>query len=66
MKKAILASGDTDIDLFSDSGDDDEGEGVSWEGEGEIAVAEVDLEYVENLRRESPLARRTDVYAELA
>ena len=47
-------------------GDDGDGEGVSWEGEGEIAVAEVDLEYVENLRRESPLARRTDVYAELA
>ncbi|KNG45272.1 carbon-nitrogen hydrolase [Stemphylium lycopersici] len=44
----------------------DGGEGASWEGEGEIAVAEIDLEYVDKVRRESGLTRRTDVYAELA
>jgi predicted amidohydrolase len=33
--------------------------------EGEIAVAEIDTEYVEKIRREIPLTRRSDVYAEL-
>jgi predicted amidohydrolase len=31
----------------------------------EIATATVDLSYVEKIRREVPLRRRTDVYAEL-
>lgn len=32
---------------------------------GEIAVAEVDMEYLEKVRREVPLLRRTDVYPEI-
>jgi predicted amidohydrolase len=32
---------------------------------GEIATAEIDLQYVEKVRREVPLLRRTDVYAEI-
>ncbi|CAE7012521.1 CN-hydrolase multi-domain protein [Pyrenophora teres f. teres] len=43
-------------------GDEEDG---TWKGEGEIAVAEIDLEYVERIRREVPLMRRTDVYAEV-
>jgi predicted amidohydrolase len=43
----------------------DEGDGSHWEDEGEIAVAEIDLEYVEKIRREVPLIRRTDVYADI-
>lgn len=31
---------------------------------GEIAMAEIDLEHLEKVRREVPLLRRTDVYAE--
>lgn len=41
---------------------DEKGRGLD---EGEIAVAEIDVEYVEKIRKEIPLARRTDVYAEL-
>ena len=33
--------------------------------EAEIAVAEIDLEYLEKVRREVPLIRRTDVYSRL-
>ncbi|KAF2691032.1 carbon-nitrogen hydrolase, partial [Lentithecium fluviatile CBS 122367] len=32
---------------------------------GEVAVAEVDLEYLDKVRREVPLLRRTDVYPEI-
>jgi len=32
---------------------------------GEIATAEIDLEYLEKVRREVPLLRRTDVYPEI-
>ncbi|KAF2264522.1 carbon-nitrogen hydrolase [Lojkania enalia] len=39
--------------------EDDKGRGLDV---GEIAVAEVDLEYLEKVRREVPLLRRTDVY----
>ncbi|KAF1364857.1 carbon-nitrogen hydrolase [Lizonia empirigonia] len=41
---------------------DEKGRGLD---EGEIAVAEIDVEYVEKIRKEIPLTRRTDVYAEL-
>jgi predicted amidohydrolase len=44
-------------------GGDEGGEG--WEGEGEIATAEIDLDYVEKIRREVPLIRRTDVYPDI-
>jgi predicted amidohydrolase len=43
----------------------DEGEDGTWEGEGEIAVAEIDEGYVEKIRKEVPLLRRTDVYPEI-
>jgi predicted amidohydrolase len=43
----------------------DEGEGGEWEDEVEIATAEIDLEYVEKIRKEVPLLRRTDVYPEI-
>jgi predicted amidohydrolase len=43
----------------------DEGEGGSWKDEGEIATAEIDLDFVNQLRKDSPLNRRTDVYAAL-
>lgn len=42
----------------------DEG-GEGWEDEGNIAVAEIDLDYIEKIRREVPLNRRTDVYPEI-
>lgn len=42
--------------------DKEKGKGV---GEPEIALAEIDLEKVEKIRREIPLARRTDVYHSL-
>jgi predicted amidohydrolase len=42
--------------------EDDKGRGLD---EGEIAVAEIDLEYLERVRREMPLLRRTDVYPEI-
>jgi predicted amidohydrolase len=32
--------------------------------EAEIAVADIDVEYLEKVRREVPLIRRTDVYPE--
>ena len=44
----------------------DEGKDGQWEDEGEIAVAELDLEYVENLRKDVPMTRRTDVYADIS
>lgn len=40
------------------------GEDGKW-AEPEIAVAEVDLGYLEKVRREMPLLRRTDVYPEI-
>ncbi|KAF1911744.1 carbon-nitrogen hydrolase [Ampelomyces quisqualis] len=43
----------------------DDGEDGHWKDEGEIAVAEIDLEYVDKIRRELPLVRRTDVYPEI-
>lgn len=43
----------------------DEGGDTEWQDEGEIAVAEIDLEYIEKIRREVPLTRRTDVYPEI-
>ena len=46
-------------------GDEGEGEGGSWKDEGEIATAEIDLDFVTQLRKDSPLNRRTDVYAAL-
>ncbi|KAF1840686.1 carbon-nitrogen hydrolase [Cucurbitaria berberidis CBS 394.84] len=42
--------------------DDDKGRGLN---EGEIALAEIDLENLEKVRREVPLIRRTDVYPEI-
>ncbi|KAH7385807.1 carbon-nitrogen hydrolase [Pyrenochaeta sp. MPI-SDFR-AT-0127] len=39
--------------------DDEKGRGLD---EGKIAIAEIDLEYLEKIRREVPLIRRTDVY----
>jgi len=43
----------------------DEGKDGKWKDEGEIAVAEIDAKYVEDIRRDVPLKRRTDVYAEI-
>ncbi|KAF2706811.1 nitrilase [Pleomassaria siparia CBS 279.74] len=43
--------------------EDEHGRGLDV---GEIAVAEIDLELCEKVRREVPLLRRTDVYPELA
>jgi predicted amidohydrolase len=43
----------------------DEGKNGHWKDEVEIAVAEIDLEYVDKIRREVPLIRRTDVYPEI-
>jgi predicted amidohydrolase len=40
-------------------------EGEKWEDEEEIAVAEIDIAYLEKIRREVPLVRRTDVYPEI-
>ncbi len=37
----------------------------SYNDEPEIAVAEIDLEYLDKVRREVPLLRRTDVYPQL-
>ncbi|KAL1791802.1 hypothetical protein ACET3X_009553 [Alternaria dauci] len=53
--------------IVAELGGDEEGEGEGggWKDEGEIATAEIDLEFVEELRRDSPLNRRTDVYAAL-
>ncbi|XP_014552219.1 hypothetical protein COCVIDRAFT_30388 [Bipolaris victoriae FI3] len=44
----------------------DEGEDGKWADDGEIAVAELDLDYVENLRKDVPMTRRTDVYADVS
>ncbi|KAF2869932.1 carbon-nitrogen hydrolase [Massariosphaeria phaeospora] len=46
-------------------GVDEEIEEGSGLNEGEIALAEIDLEVVERVRREVPLMRRTDVYADV-
>lgn len=43
----------------------DEGDGSAWKDEGEIAVAEIDLDYVEKVRAQIPLRQRTDVYPTL-
>lgn len=43
--------------------EDEKGRGLEI---GEIATAEIDLEYLEKVRREVPLLRRTDVYAEIS
>lgn len=43
----------------------DEGENGKWEDEVSIATAEIDLDYVDKIRREVPLMRRTDVYPEI-
>ncbi|KAJ4353324.1 Carbon-nitrogen hydrolase [Didymosphaeria variabile] len=43
--------------------EDEKGRGLDV---GEIALAEIDLEYLEKVRREVPLLRRTDVYPEFA
>lgn len=43
----------------------DEGDGGSWKDECAIAVADIDLDYVDKIRREVPLLRRTDVYPEI-
>lgn len=45
-------------------GGDEGGEG-KWEDEVEIKTAEIDVGYVEKIRREVPLIRRTDVYPEI-
>jgi predicted amidohydrolase len=44
----------------------DEGGDGKWKDEGEIAVAEIDIDYVDKIRREVPLIRRTDVYPEIS
>ena len=43
----------------------DEGDNGKWEDEVAIKTAEVDVGYVEKIRREIPLIRRTDVYPEI-
>lgn len=43
----------------------DEGGNGKWEDEVEMKTAEIDLEYVQKIRREIPLIRRTDVYPEI-
>lgn len=49
--------------VIAELGGDDGGDG--WDGEGEIALAEIDVEYVDKIRKEVPLLRRSDVYAEI-
>ncbi|KAF2833091.1 carbon-nitrogen hydrolase [Ophiobolus disseminans] len=49
--------------VIAELGGDDGGDG--WDAEGEVALAEIDVEYVEKVRREVPLIRRTNVYAEI-
>ncbi|KAH8731253.1 carbon-nitrogen hydrolase [Phaeosphaeriaceae sp. PMI808] len=44
----------------------DEGGHAKGQDEGGIAVANIDLEYVEKIRKEVPLARRTDAYPEIS
>ncbi|EOA81792.1 uncharacterized protein SETTUDRAFT_34569 [Exserohilum turcica Et28A] len=51
--------------IMAELGGDEGGDG-EWKDEGEIAVADVDLDYVEKLRRDVPMMRRTDVYADLS
>jgi predicted amidohydrolase len=43
----------------------DTGGEKGWEDECEIAVAEIDVDYAEKIRKEVPLKRRTDIYAEI-
>lgn len=43
--------------------EDERGRGLDI---GEIALADIDLDYVEKVRREVPLLRRTDVYPEIS
>ncbi|KAI8941423.1 hypothetical protein NX059_002645 [Plenodomus lindquistii] len=52
--------------IVAELGGDDKSEGAEWDDECEIAVAEIDLNYVDKVRGQIPLKRRTDVYAELA
>lgn len=52
--------------VVAELGGDDKGEGGQWEDEVEIATAEIDLDYVDTVRKQIPLKRRTDVYAELS
>lgn len=47
-------------------GEDDCDDGGNGLDVGSIAVAEIDLEYLDKIRREVPLIRRTDIYPELA
>lgn len=49
--------------IVAELGGDDGGE--KWDDECEIALAEIDVEHVDKTRREVPLLRRTDVYAEI-
>ncbi|KAF2855948.1 carbon-nitrogen hydrolase [Plenodomus tracheiphilus IPT5] len=51
--------------IVAELGGDDKGKGEEWDDECAIAVAEIDLEYVDKVRGQIPLKRRTDVYAEL-
>lgn len=50
--------------VVAELGGDEGGEGT-WVDEGEIAVAEIDIDYVHQVRSQVPLKRRTDVYPEL-
>ncbi|CAO2650282.1 Nn.00g015740.m01.CDS01 [Neocucurbitaria sp. VM-36] len=50
--------------VVAELGGEDDGKGRGLD-EGEIALAEIDLEYLEKVRREVPLIRRTDVYPEI-
>jgi len=50
--------------IVAELGGEEDEKGRGLDG-GEIAVAEIDVEYVEKIRREIPLARRADVYPEL-
>ncbi|KAF1834224.1 carbon-nitrogen hydrolase [Decorospora gaudefroyi] len=49
--------------VLAELGGDEGGDG--WEDEGEIAVAEIDVGFLERVRREVLLCRRTDVYPEI-
>lgn len=42
--------------------DDDDGGKATGSDKGDIAFANIDLDYLEKVRREMPLLRRTDVY----
>jgi len=51
--------------VVAELGGDDAEQGGQWKDEAEIATAEIDLDYVDKVRKQIPLKRRTDVYAEL-